>query len=359
MTLRACAVLAGLVFLPPAALALPPCVGTDLATALPKATEVAQNTLDVPAARFSGIWQQGQLNGFAYRIFPDLTAIVFDERANAGWRIDLICTEAARCQQTVVGTAPEAARAAAKAIGECLVPPEKIQLLPAPAAAAPLAAKETTASPALKAPAKPAPDPKAKLPAPAIQPAIATAPGQTVKPEGAAKPSPPTPEAKPTGAAAPAPVPTPAPPIKTATPLPPTPLPKVTKTPNGGISPTADVPGRNTKRPSAETPATGTNQTATLAPSRLSSGAAKPKGTAQPLHICPAPSPADRGSAMRAIQRLLTSLGANPGPIDGVKGKRTAEALRAMLGPDAANLDAVSILIVLTGVICTNAPRAE
>ena len=114
----ASAVLAGLLALPAAALALPPCVGADLATPLPDASDVTLPVMDIPAARFPGQWQQGQFKGFAYRVFPDLTAIVFDARANTGWRIDLLCTEALRCVSTDVGAVPEAARAAAKAIGE-------------------------------------------------------------------------------------------------------------------------------------------------------------------------------------------------------------------------------------------------
>lgn len=360
MTLRGSAVLAGLIALPSFAMALPPCVGADLATPLPKATEVAQTTMDIPAARFPGIWQQGQLNGFAYRIFPDLTAVVFDERANTGWRIDLLCTASARCVQTVVGAAPETASAAAKAIGECLVPVEESPGPPSPAppAAPPHDGKADAVPTVIKPAAKPAPVAKATVPKPAEKSVTGAAAGKPAKPVVAAKASPPSPAGKKAAPSAPALPATPLPKAKMATPATSATLPKLVTNPDRLTPAKPDAP-RKSAQGLAAIPSSAPTETAALGASRPSIGTVAANVTSKSTRLCPAASAQDRGSAMRAIQRLLVSLGSDPGPIDGVKGKRTVAALDAIVGPDITQLDPVSVLIVLTGVICADTQKAK
>jgi hypothetical protein len=357
------AALAALIALTCPALALPPCVGVDLATPLPEASEVTLSTMDIPAARFPGLWQQGQFAGFAYRIFPDLTAIVFDERANTGWRIDLLCTEASRCTSTVVGSAPQAAQAAAKAIGDCLMPIEK----PAP----PLAPPPRAAAPAPSPEAKPVPAPSEAKPAPVPSEA------KPVPPSSDAKPAPATPSLKQTATPAPkappAPAvnPVPAPPAtKPATPAI---VAKPADMPPGGkaatSAPAAVSPDRPLPATSAATPATAQSLAAkpaaktasppTLKPSQPSIEVAPAPAQPKPARSCPAPSSKDAGSTMRAIQRLLLSTGADPGPIDGVRGKRTVLALEATLGTEIAKLDPVSVLIALTAMMCAGDAKPE
>lgn len=360
MTQWGSAVLAGLIALPSVAVALPPCVGADLATPLPKATEVAQTTMDIPTARFPGIWQQGQLDGFAYRIFPDLTAVVFDERANTGWRIDLLCTASARCVQKVVGSAPEAASAAAKAIGECLVPVEERPRPPSPAppAAPPHDGKATAVPPVIKPAAKPAPVAKATVPTP-VEKSVTGAPsGKPAKPEVAAKASPPSPAGKKAAPSAPALPATPAPKAKMAAAATTATLPKLATNPDR-LTPARPDASKNSAQGLAAIPSSAPNETVALGASRLPVGPVAANVTSKSTRLCPAPSAQDRGSAMRAIQRLLVSLGSDPGPIDGVKGKRTVVALEAIVGPDTTRLDPVSVLIVLTGLICADTQKAK
>lgn len=291
MTPTAYAVLAGLIFLPSVAMALPSCVGADIGTALPKATEVQWQTVDVPAAGFSGIWQQGQLDGFAYRIFPDLTAIVFNERANAGWRIDVRCSQAAPCRQAFVGSVPDGAKAAAKTIGECLNPKDQAPRTPVSA----------RVGPTLKAP-------KTTLP----PPAKAT-----------------------------------------------TPTPAAVAANSNKAAPSQSDPTNKATRTGKEAASSDGNRSQATVPSQLSSDAATSNKGSKPARICAAPSRNDAGSAIRAIQRLLISIGADPGPMDGVRGKRTVQALQATVGTDVAKLDPVSILIVLTAMICAGSPKTE
>lgn len=297
------AVAAGCFVLPSIAMALPPCVGADLATPMPSATGVEWRAVDIPTARFSGIWQQGQIEGFAYRIFPDMTAIVFNERDNAGWRIDVLCAQAAPCVEASVGSVPEAAKAAAKAIGECLIPTPQSPKVPV---SAPVAPKQ----PALKTTVEP---PK---PAPTAAPV--------------AKPTPPAATAIP--ALAPKPVKTTPPP--------------------------SDLSDKAKRIGTEASPLQGSNSRAP-APLPPAGGSALQNKAAKPARLCVAPSKTDAGSAIRAIQRILRSIGTDPGPIDGVKGKRTTEALKATLGPDAAKLDPVSALIALTAKVCAGAPKTE
>lgn len=378
MTRLASAVLAGLFALPPAALALPPCVGADLATPLPDASEVSLPVMDIPAARFPGQWQQGQFKGFAYRVFPDLTAIVFDERANTGWRIDLQCTEALRCVSSAIGSVPEAAFSAAKAIGDCLLPAEK-------PAAAPASTAKPAPSPAPAAAAKPAPAPAAK-PAPSPAPAAAADAKPAQVP--AAKPAPSSapaaakpaqePAAKPASASDPgkqaaksapgskAAVPDPAakPAAKPAAPLAAAGKPAAPSAPADrakaavSAAPPGPAPSQVAQAITAGGAAKAVAMTAgAVAPKPVPPVAAAPAPKA--ARVCPAPSPQDAGSAIRAIQRLLVSAGQDPGPIDGSKGKRTRLALEATVGPEIAKLDPVSVLIALTAMICSGADPTQ
>ena len=304
MTPTAYAVLAGCIVLPSIAMALPPCVGADLETPMPKASGVERQTVDVPAARFSGVWQQGQINGFAYRIFPDLTAIVFNERANAGWRIDVLCSKAAPCLETFVGSVPEGARAAAKAIGECLLPIVQ----------RPNVAISTVVAPTL-------PEPKSTVTPPMK--------GTTAAPV--------------TKATTKAPAAVPAPPQKNA---------------NKTAPSQSDVSDKTSRTGKQGAVSEGSRNQVTKT-FQLSSDVATPNSGSKTARICVSPSENDAGSATRAIQRLLTSIGTDPGPIDGVKGKRTFDALEATVGPKVAKLDAVSALIVLTVMICGGSSKTE
>lgn len=101
-----------------------PCVGADLETPLPGAAGVQVRHADVPSALFGGTWQQGVLEGLAYQIHANGSAIIGDAPAMAGWRMDMTCdTQARRCDRVATGEAPPASAQVAARIEACLLGP--------------------------------------------------------------------------------------------------------------------------------------------------------------------------------------------------------------------------------------------
>ena len=123
------------------------CVGADGETPLPGATGVEIRHADVPSALFGGTWQQGVLDGLAYQIHANGSAIIGDAPAMAGWRLDLTCdAQARRCNRVASGDAPAASARVAARIEACLLGPAPAA--PAAAKAAPKqAAPEASRSP--------------------------------------------------------------------------------------------------------------------------------------------------------------------------------------------------------------------
>ena len=100
------------------------CVGADGETPLPGATGVEIRHADVPSALFGGTWQQGVLDGLAYQIHANGSAIIGDAPAMAGWRLDLTCDpQARRCNRVASGDAPAASAGVAARIEACLLGP--------------------------------------------------------------------------------------------------------------------------------------------------------------------------------------------------------------------------------------------
>ena len=144
------------------------CVGADGETPLPGATGVEIRHADVPSALFGGTWQQGVLDGLAYQIHANGSAIIGDAPAMAGWRLDLTCDpQARRCNRVASGDAPAASAGVAARIEACLLGPAPAAPAAAAKAAPKQAAPEASRSPS-EAPraaaddgAPPAPPPRA------------------------------------------------------------------------------------------------------------------------------------------------------------------------------------------------------
>ncbi|MCQ0970512.1 hypothetical protein MLD63_08765 [Paracoccus sp. TK19116] len=103
----------------PAFCATAPCVGPALDLPLPGAEDVRQMSVDVPSARFPGVWQQGTVDGLVYRIFGDRTAILSDDIGSPSWQVRVDCT-ASPCQSQAQGTPQVGADRIAGALGRCL-----------------------------------------------------------------------------------------------------------------------------------------------------------------------------------------------------------------------------------------------
>ena len=115
------AALVALSLLPAAGMAQP-CVGPAFDQPLPGAENVQRRYADVPSARYPGIWQEGRVAGFTYRLFMDLTAEVNDGSANPAWQVFLSCDPASGlCAESFDGLAPIAASRTAQVLGRCLL----------------------------------------------------------------------------------------------------------------------------------------------------------------------------------------------------------------------------------------------
>lgn len=118
--MRALILIAGLT-LPEAALS-DPCIGAAFDKSLPGAQEVQRHYADVPSARYPGLWQQGRVAGFVYKLFPDMTANLADSRDAPQWQIDVLCdAETASCSQETKGAPDPAATGIAMTLGRCLL----------------------------------------------------------------------------------------------------------------------------------------------------------------------------------------------------------------------------------------------
>ncbi|PJE28260.1 hypothetical protein PSM7751_02199 [Pseudooceanicola marinus] len=99
-----------------------PCVGPAFDQPLPGAENVQRRYADVPSARYPGIWQEGRVAGFTYRLFMDLTAEVNDGSTNPAWQVYLTCDPASGlCDESFDGLAPIAASRTAQVLGRCLL----------------------------------------------------------------------------------------------------------------------------------------------------------------------------------------------------------------------------------------------
>lgn len=115
------ALLAALCLLP-APLLAQPCVGPAFDRPLPGAEDVERRFADVPSARYPGLWQEGRVAGFTYRLFMDLTAELNDGSARPDWQVFLTCDAAAgTCAESFDGLAPVAASRTAQVLGRCLL----------------------------------------------------------------------------------------------------------------------------------------------------------------------------------------------------------------------------------------------
>lgn len=241
------------------------CVGAGFDIPLPGATAVETRHVDIPSPTYPGIWQEGTVRNFFYRIYANGEAALSPSASNSDWEITVLC-EAGTCQQSVTGTAPQAALDTADLLEACLLGGDAAQQL--------LAAE----------PDGTAPPPDGTVPALV----------QDIPPES----------------------PTPAPQVPlsedTITPdtVAPEPTPQITEE----TAPVAPAPAEDTA---------------------LCGLAAIPEG---PPGI--------------TLQRLLVEAGENPGPLDGIPGRRTRTALQNLFGAQSANMDTAEAITALDTLLC-------
>lgn len=99
----------------------PMCVGSGVNIPVPGAVEVERHIADVASAHVAGLWQEGRINGLAYRVFSNRTGLVADDLIRPTWRIEVFCdTIDASCRQVVDGSRPDRAILVADGLERCL-----------------------------------------------------------------------------------------------------------------------------------------------------------------------------------------------------------------------------------------------
>lgn len=100
-----------------------PCVSPTFDVPFPGATDVKAHVTDLPSSTFPAFWQEGRLEGYAYKIFANGTGLLRGGPDDQPWRIEVICDPVAEgCTVAQTGTSPEAALQLAERIGQCLIP---------------------------------------------------------------------------------------------------------------------------------------------------------------------------------------------------------------------------------------------
>lgn len=146
------------------------CVSDTFDRPLPGAVDIEVRHADVPSPRFPGVWQEGWIDGFFYRIWSNKEAVLQSNRKSPFWSISVLCEGGTTaCQQTIEGIPSSAALETAGSLGKCLsdagftgaedpvtaAPPTSevsTETPPQPTEAATASAETTPAEPAAKPP---------------------------------------------------------------------------------------------------------------------------------------------------------------------------------------------------------------
>lgn len=299
------------------------CLGPALEIPFPTAQGVETRRADVPAPRFPGVWQDGVVQGFAYRMFANGDATLAPMSSQATWQVIVQCDlPQAKCTQAVDGTPPEEALRVAELLKQCFLDPGKVTaeaVRPPPPPPLP--------------PPPPPPEPEAPVTQPSEDAAAApeaTAP--TPQPPGWALAAP-SEGGQPRRQAAQENIPAPLPPL----------VPQAAPPP----AQTGAVPASN-PAPSDPVPE---DPVPTDPPVEVSSEQAAQE-TATPPAPCGLATLPEGERPVLTLQRLLLLAAANPGPLDGIPGRRTRRALVQVLGTEATNLPVGDAIAALDEKLC-------
>lgn len=103
------------------AMAAPMCVGERISIPFPSATDVERHSVDVASARFAGLWQEGRIDGVAYRIFSNRIGMIADDLIRPTWRIEVFCdADDGACRQEIIGAPDVGAEQIADRLALCL-----------------------------------------------------------------------------------------------------------------------------------------------------------------------------------------------------------------------------------------------
>lgn len=104
-------------------LAARPCVSPTFDVPLAGATDVTSHVTDLPSSAFPAFWQEGRLDGYAYKIFANGTGMLRGDGGDQPWSIEVMCDVSdATCTLSQTGAPPETAVRASERIAQCLAP---------------------------------------------------------------------------------------------------------------------------------------------------------------------------------------------------------------------------------------------
>lgn len=315
-----------------------PCVGLLYDRPFPGAVDVTMHHVDVPVARFPGIWQDGMIDGQFYQVFANRLAVLQAERTAPAWSINVNCQQRP-CTITVAGNPPATALSTSKRLEQCLVPPE-IKTAASP---------DANNVPETKAPSMPTPA-KAAQPASAPEIAEPAMPAPVTLEPAKPKPAKPASEVKATGPANPAPEQE-LPPKADAIAQPAT----VAET-NAGNVPSAGKSGDAPQEPIASDATKfvpNGKPIARTGNAGIEITCPPPQNETIPVVVVTCRSAVIPGSdPVATLQQLLVMAGAYPGRVDGRYGSRTKKAVLEVLGYRGRNLDVSEAIDALDAFLC-------
>jgi hypothetical protein len=297
-----------------------PCVSESFETPLPGAAGVLVRHADVPTARFPGLWQEGEIGAFGYRLYADLSATLvpvavaegLTEALTETWQIEMSCGDGGdSCTQVTTGTPPDAAQGVADMLARCLRGEPLTTSTPMPDIPDP--APDLTGAPT--------------LPSTVAVPSAAPSVSQAVTPSETAAPA--SIDAAPDAPTSDTAAPVVAPAVEGSTAI-------SADTSAGSVETGGPVPTIAEEAPAlaAEPAEVFPDRSAQLGPSL------QPPLACGVAGLPPA-------APVLTLQRLLVMAGEDPGPLDGLMGRRTRAAVIALLGWQARRLPVdVAILAV-------------
>ena len=279
------------------------CIGPTLDIPFPTASGVKTQRADVPSPRFPGLWQEGIVQGYAYRLFANGDATLEPLPPEDGWRLLMSCDLViGACYREETGSSPENATYLATALENCFVNPNAVtaQALIPPqqkSAAQPPTYAELSPKPAATS---------GTIPEVPVSEDAALQSGALVAP-----------------LADDTPVRVPDPVNTNGS------LPRLLPQNQKEALPNPVEQSRQDEEPESALQTTAIPTSCGLD--------ILPKGASSTL----------------MLQRMLLEAGVNPGPLDGLVGPRTRNALRQVLGNDANYLSPEEAIKALKLVLCT------
>lgn len=101
------------------------CVSDTFDRPYPGAFGVETRLADVPSPRFPGLWQEGRIDGYFYRIWSNDEAVLQPDATAPAWTISVTCDGADMpCRQSITGSPPDGAMRIADDLASCLSDPD-------------------------------------------------------------------------------------------------------------------------------------------------------------------------------------------------------------------------------------------